>query len=680
MGVAAALVGHAWGGISEDNPNCVRRAARITQATLSYTQDYDEKFPATADPPRFRQDIAPYLPENYPQTCPATGGFYVPNPAIQFISQAALANVYTTEVLRDPAPHADGLNTVTFADGHAERGGVFQGGDPNRFCQMRARIATLALLMYVQDYDDTFPPAGSAAELRPLLAPYAGAERNLDCPATDLPFVPNAALSGRSLSDLDTEEWGRVETFRDAAPHPNGVSTVAFLDRHVERDGVENFPDRDKECDDRLTALDTAFAQYAQDYDDTFPPSVEPVALRSSLGPYLRGRVDSALECPETGLTYRFNAAVAGRVEFTLPAGTELVREAAPHRTTHLKAITQSVFGFFNLSDARLRWTPLALTTAATNGDAPGGASRLLWLRDDAAVAAVRRVSADLSPLGTPTALMAPRPPAQDPYWEYQYYFPASLVVTPSGTGRLLWTGTPYLYPTVYPYLALLEPPLPLVVNTLDPATVAADATVPVPPFAGWLPRAFAAGPGGTTWQLWAAEDGARATVTEPVPFTRKTAAAKTRVLSLGPGWRAADLAVRGGDVWEILWTRRDGAAALMEASPNTTVVRSVTLGPDPGWTAVAVASGAPDGRAWVLWRDRAGAARLQPVAPGPEVTQAAVPVPALPDSAIPAGVSVGGDGLLRVWGTRTSDGAAVVALLAPTGEVVGGRVILPPD
>lgn len=155
--------------------------------------------------------------------CPDTGLPYTPNAALSRKSYPT-DDSDTIEVVRDSEPHADGLNTVVFLDGHVEHGGV-EVGDPVMILVDRAEALSIAVSQYMQDNDETFPPMQTPQAFQAAVYPYAHSRRIFNAP-NGLPFVPNPALSGVGFASI-ADPSGTV-LFHDSAPYPDGLPTVVY--------------------------------------------------------------------------------------------------------------------------------------------------------------------------------------------------------------------------------------------------------------------------------------------------------------------------------------------------------------------------------------------------------------------------------------------------------------------
>jgi hypothetical protein len=93
----------------------------------------------------------------------------------------------------------------------------------------------VAMMMYVQDYDEVLPPMQDSAKLRELLLPYVRNKDIFISPATGQPFRANPHLSKRRVASLDPTG---VVTLYSSAPEPDGTRLVARLDGVVRRVGA----------------------------------------------------------------------------------------------------------------------------------------------------------------------------------------------------------------------------------------------------------------------------------------------------------------------------------------------------------------------------------------------------------------------------------------------------------
>lgn len=207
--------------------------------------------------------------------------------------------------------------------------------DRNRVCAENVNALAFAVLQYAEDYDRTLPQAviwNDPARFRVQLGPYVGSTRPFRCPATGVGYATNPALAGRVLSGLGATDT--TEMLRDERAHPDRKTTVAFLDGHVERGGVEEyFPDADAECYRRVRRIAFAVRQYAGDYDDRTPFQTDDEAFRAVVQPYLGS--SRYWNCPDTKLPYSLAQEFRGRSldDFADFDGVEIVRDPNAHRS-----------------------------------------------------------------------------------------------------------------------------------------------------------------------------------------------------------------------------------------------------------------------------------------------------------------------------------------------------------
>ena len=123
-------------------------------------------------------------------------------------------------------------------------------------------------------------------------------------------------------------------------------------------------------------------------------------------------------------------------------------------------------------------------------------------------------------------------------------------------------------------------------------------------PYAGWEARALAVGPDAVLRVLWAGADGAAA-----LWSLRPGAPPEAMDYGPFPGWAAASLSVGPDNRAHLLWTRDDGAASVWRVGADGLALQT-EYGPHDGWSAVAVAAGR-DGTSRLLWKSAGGCASL---------------------------------------------------------------------
>ncbi|MFZ8827243.1 MAG: hypothetical protein ACO2PK_02385 [Armatimonadota bacterium] len=89
----------------------------------------------------------------------------------------------------------------------------------------------MALSMYVQDYDERFPPMTVVAETQAVLLPYLRSQDMLFCTVTGQPHFPNPQLHLKRLRDI--LQPADTPTFYEALLHPDGTRGMVFVDGHA---------------------------------------------------------------------------------------------------------------------------------------------------------------------------------------------------------------------------------------------------------------------------------------------------------------------------------------------------------------------------------------------------------------------------------------------------------------
>lgn len=98
-------------------------------------------------------------------------------------------------------------------------------------CLSNLRNVGLALMMYVQDYDEFFPPMKVLAQTQKVLDPYLRNPSLFNCPVTKKPYQPNPYLHLKRLKDVSKP--AETPAFYDAQSHPDGMRGVVFTDGHA---------------------------------------------------------------------------------------------------------------------------------------------------------------------------------------------------------------------------------------------------------------------------------------------------------------------------------------------------------------------------------------------------------------------------------------------------------------
>jgi prepilin-type processing-associated H-X9-DG protein len=318
----------------------VQNARRIANAFLAYAQDNDENFPPFTPQAQFEEALAPYaggitqLRQSLKSPAARNARFTL-NPAFNGTSLASLTpdNEGLIEVLRDSVPPIDGKLLIAYLDGYVTRGG--QDIDPIRTSVRNAKRVIRALQMYIQDYDETFPPFTPVAQFEEAMGPYVGGvnafRRIMKSPsAGNARFQLNPIFDGASLASLpgfDLPET--LEVLRDSALPSDGQTLVGFWDGHVERGGVEYDPPAPEDVSlSRGRRLGTGILLYAQDYDETFPPMTNYAEFKTVTFPYVKSNLAYTLP-PANTAPWVLNTALSGVMLGSLsnPAETELARD-----------------------------------------------------------------------------------------------------------------------------------------------------------------------------------------------------------------------------------------------------------------------------------------------------------------------------------------------------------------
>ena len=89
----------------------------------------------------------------------------------------------------------------------------------------------LATLMYVQDYNETFPPMQSFEEIKKLLMPYVKNESVFYLPGTKTPYSFNPLLNKHRFLTIPMP--AKLVLFYEPHPRPDGSVAAVFADGHV---------------------------------------------------------------------------------------------------------------------------------------------------------------------------------------------------------------------------------------------------------------------------------------------------------------------------------------------------------------------------------------------------------------------------------------------------------------
>ena len=322
VGCLTSLISPVFSRGLDRNQQCVSNVKRISLALLQYCQDYDEHLPQPvvfSSLANYQSTLNPYTRDNSVYFCPANGNKpYILNAALGGTTLAQYPNSYIVEIARDSKPHPDGKLTVSFLDGHAERGGVPQ-FVPDVDCRQNMKQAYNAFLQYTQDYDMRFPFQPNDADFRQALMPYTRTPRVLICPDTAQFYNINRDIRGTTFEAFP--DTAPIILFQDSVPHRNGTVTTAYLDGYIEQRGPQGvtFPDSNPSPDKTLTNfkhLGLALNEYAQDYDEHLPIYNNYPELLQEMKPYLSGSFNGyssrTFEMLSNQSTYQADPAFSG--------------------------------------------------------------------------------------------------------------------------------------------------------------------------------------------------------------------------------------------------------------------------------------------------------------------------------------------------------------------------------
>lgn len=98
-------------------------------------------------------------------------------------------------------------------------------------CTAHMKKALTALQMYLQDWDNVFPPATTAQKLSEALQPYAADKYVLTCPATRKDYRTNPHITWRPASMYPKPN--EVPVIFDSVPHKDKRYIVGFANGSV---------------------------------------------------------------------------------------------------------------------------------------------------------------------------------------------------------------------------------------------------------------------------------------------------------------------------------------------------------------------------------------------------------------------------------------------------------------
>lgn len=98
-------------------------------------------------------------------------------------------------------------------------------------CSAHMKKALKALQMYLQEWDNVFPPATTAQKLSDALQPYAADKFVLTCPVTRKEYRTNPHLTWRPASMYPNLK--EVPVIFDSVPHKDKRYLVGYADGSV---------------------------------------------------------------------------------------------------------------------------------------------------------------------------------------------------------------------------------------------------------------------------------------------------------------------------------------------------------------------------------------------------------------------------------------------------------------
>ena len=597
---------------------------------------------------------------------------------------------------------------------------------PNDACVGNLRLLNTAIQQYAQLNDERLPATDTPAHFQAALRPYVDSPARFLCPDTGLPYTPNPAISGRSLTQFPDPE--AVEVARDSRPHADGKNTVLFLDGRVERGGAEQ-GDPNKIITARAKAVALGVIQYTQDNDELYPPMHTAQEFQEAVYPYVRSH--RAFVSPASGQPFLPNPALSGVSLASLgsPATTVLFQDQAPYtggqpliayadgHITHGPASPPSsqadVSNLKQISLGALQYTQDNDEFLPTTTDYAAFQSQISpYVRNPSAfVSPMTGLPYQLNPAVSGAFLDNIADPAStelirdaqinpDGTWNVGYvdghvrqtlfFVPRMLALAPdNGTALLwpkardaaaLWTLTPnggiedkQTYPVAGTALGisvggdgltrLLSVAANGVVTLQTLSGTGGISSRQFGPYDGWTPLSLASGADGDARLLWQRYDGKMALWTISPDGSYRSDLRLPALSGRTPVGIARSLS--GGTF--LLLRAESGAATLWTLSPEGQTLRLSSARSRPGFRAVALAAGA-DGKPRILWDGESGQAQVWTYSAS-GTPQAVQPV-TLTAGGQAVSLAVGAAGDSRILWTRPGGAATLQHLTAEGAQI----------
>jgi hypothetical protein len=628
-----AAMAYAFTGAVQFDPAAasVADAKLLAAAVQQYAQDNDEIFPSTSSGPAFRAAMSAYVKDPSLFVDPATGQYFVPNPAIGGKSYPSISNAHQTVLFQDAVALSDGKTTVAYVDGIVRHGG-FADGDINQECIDRADEVAIGVMQYVQDHDELYPPMRNPQVFQSAVLPYVKDAQAFVCPSTNGAFVPNASLSFKSLASIAAP--AQTVLFSDPAPHSDGIATIAYANGHVVHGSYS--PDRlggstnvsASPCMANERRIGLALEQYLQDYDEQFPVFHNAVQLQQALTPYVG--YSNALTCPENHQTYAVNTALSGVSFASLqnPAAAVVLGDVAVNNDGTLNTV---------YADGHV--ATVSLSVPARISVLPDNESRVLWRKADG-TAQIWTLTASGAYAGS-VALAADSTPIISMTSDSQS---RTLLLRNAGNTSKL---------------------------QILSSSGALTSTQVNGPYDSWSPVAVAIGGNLQPHLLWNRVGG------QASDWNTTTAGVYVNDARLGPvlGAQPVALTVAPDNTQRLIFTRGDGHNQLWVLGVNGLVTKVTTIGTVQGGTLLGIAVES-DGTSRILWSVGTNQGVIWTIDASGQRTST-VPL-SFGSDWTPVGFGIGADGNYRVLCSGSA--GALVDIVSSAGTVISANTFSRPQ